>query len=413
MSRPRQREIAAIVTDLLLWLALPLLLLPFLVERERIGAASSQLIITGVGLGALVQGAGTLDPRDLRDVAARSPHAAWFIGITLGLLLGGACLSVGVRSWRAAIAAAPLAVGVALSLASGAVGTAVAGILIGLVPASVGRVLPGASGPAADETRPAVRASELAVQAILGGLAIAVALAGPAWLAAALLAAVPWSGWWSTRAAHGLRSVPVLAALACLILAAWLWFALTIAGTPFASFARLATDAPVSSAASVWLAILALAWGTALAAPWPLDRLADLRVQLPVTAVVLYLAAGVAPDGMMHWQPLLSIVMVLVALVATLRRRWDGAVGALMLLGATRTGSTALIAALGVAFIPMLRRIPGTTRFVRALGASSVALLVAIMLRDQVVMGTVLGLGLASIASRRMIVARVADSQHL
>ena len=401
------------MSDLLLWLALPLLLMPLLVEQERIGAAAGQVIIAGLGLGALVQGAGTLDPRDLRDVAAASPHAAWFVGMTLGLLLGGACLAVGMRSWRAAILAAPLAVGAVLSLASGAIAAAVAGVVIGVLPTAVARVLPVAHGPAADESPPLRSISGLPGQVALGALAIAVALAGPAVLAGGLLITVAGLAWWSGRGTSRLRTVPVLASIGSALLVAWFWLALTIAGSSLISFARLATDAPVSTAASVWLAALALAWAVAFAAPWPLDRLAGVVVQLPVTAIVLYLAMGVAPEGATHWQPLLTMVMVAAAVAASLWRRWDGALAALMLLGATRTGSAALVAALAVAVIPALRRIPGTIRLVRALGAGGVALLVAIMLHDQVVMAVVLGLSLAAIAGRRTVVARVPGPRHL
>lgn len=401
------------MSDLLLWLALPLLLLPFLVERERIGAASSPLIIAGLGLGALVQGAGTLDPRDLRDVAAQSPHATWFVGITLGLLLGGACLSVGARSWREAIVAVPLAVGVVLSCAGSAIGAGVAGMLIGLVPAGAAHLLPVARTVPADEAEPRSIARGFTGRLALGALAIAVALIGPALLAAGLLAAVAWIGWWSIRVSSRVRSLPVLASIASGLLAIWLWFALTIAGSPLTTFASLATDAPVSSAASVWLAALALAWAIALAAPWPLDRRADVMVQLPVTAIVLYLAARAAPEGMTHWQPLLTMGMVVLAIVASFGQRWNGALAALMLLGATRAGSAGLIAALGLAVVPLLRSIPGTARLVCAIGAGSVGLLVATMLRDQVVMAVVLALALAAIGGRRRIVARVADLQHL
>ena len=107
------------------------------------------------------------------------------------------------------------------------------------------------------------------------------------------------------------------------------------------------------------LALLAIGWAIAIAAPWPLDRFADVSVQLPVLGVVFYLAMHATPDGMAHWQPLLSVIMVPAAIVAVVKGRWDAAAAALVLLGVTRPGPVTLGATVLLAVAPAARRLIG------------------------------------------------------
>ena len=89
VSRGRRREIAADMSTLLLWLAIPLVVIPVVELPGRLGAAAARLVMAGLGLGALAQGVGSLDPGDLREVASQSPHGAWFVGLTIGVLITG------------------------------------------------------------------------------------------------------------------------------------------------------------------------------------------------------------------------------------------------------------------------------------------------------------------------------------
>ena len=128
------------MSNLLLWLVLPLLFAPFLARRERIGAASGQLIIAGFGLAAFHQGAATLDAAELRTIAAQSPHDAWFVGITAGAMLTGACLLPNIRTWRVLVLGAPLATALAwLSMASPL--PVLIGGAIGAMPSALGPLI--------------------------------------------------------------------------------------------------------------------------------------------------------------------------------------------------------------------------------------------------------------------------------
>jgi hypothetical protein len=135
---------------------------------------------------------------------------------------------------------------------------------------------------------------------------------------------------------------------------------------------------------------------------------------LPVVAVVVYLgSAGLVPEATAHWQPLLSTVLVAAALVAAGRRRWDAAAAGLMLLGSTRQGPIALAAAVLCGAIPLLRRLPRAgVPGAQALAAGvSVALVVTVLLRDQVLLAVILAFGTATIANR--LVAPPPASAHL
>lgn len=424
VPRRRRREIAATMSNLLLWLAIPLLLLPVVARRDRLGAAAGQLIISGLGLGALQQGAATLDPRDLRDIASQSPHAAWFIGITVGVTITGACLFPDFRNGRKGLVAGPLLFGLLLSISANAVVAVLIGALIGLVPTTLGQLgawARSSSGavPSEDADRPGARRrfagaglfaarrrsadarSGRSASLLFGALTVASALFGPVAVTAAAFCGLVWCEWSRLPKTRAINRLPILPTAATILLAAWLWLALTIAGSPWISLGRFATDAPVSVAAGALLAMLGTGWGIAIAAPWPFDRLTDVTVQLPVLGVVLYLAAHATPDGMAHWQPLLTMIMVPVAVAAAALGRWDGAAAALLLMGATRPGAGGFAAALLLAITPAGRRLTRSERLSSGVVGGAVALLVAVVLRDQVVLGVALALGVAVVAIRR------------
>jgi hypothetical protein len=357
--------------------------------------------MAGLGLGALAQGAGSLDPSDLRYVASQSPHGGWFVGLTIGVLITGTCIAADTRSWRTTALAGPLLVGLVCSIVRSEVVAVLVGALIGLVPLVLARALPRPDArPAAslDGARSPVWRS---VSLVLGGLTIVSAWFGPLAVAAALLCALSWCEWSFGRVTVASRRFPVLPILATLLLGAWLWLAIAIGGSPTITFGRFAADAPVSAAATVVLALLAIGWGVAIAAPWPLDRFADVTVQLPVLGVVFYLAMHATPDGTAHWQPLLSVIMVPAAIVAVAQARWDAAAGALLLLGLTRPGPVSLGTAVLLAAVPPGRRLISSARLAVGVAGIAVAGVVATMLRDQVVLAVILALGVSSAAMRR------------
>ncbi|MGH7594607.1 MAG: hypothetical protein ACRELE_12260 [Gemmatimonadales bacterium] len=422
MSRRQWREIVGTMSNLLLWLAMPLCLAPFAARRQRLGGAGSQLILAGLGLGALQQGVGTLDPRDLRDVASQSPHTAWFIGITLGAMLTGACLFPDVRNWRKAFLGTPLLIGALLATPVHRALALLIGALIGMIPTALGPLLvwrsamsvppqDGAEMPLHEvpATTGRTTALLLAAGAVLG------AVWGPALIAGVALVALDWRQW--TRHPTNPRTLarlPFMPVLATILLAVWLWLALTIAGSPWASLAGLATDAPISMAASQLLALLAIGWGIAIASPWPFDRTTDVAVQLPPLAVVLYLAVHATPGGVAHWQPLLTLIAVPMAIVAAARGRWDGAVSALLLLAATRPGVTSLSTALLLAIVPLGRRRFGFGRLVTGVAGAAAAFAIVTVLHDQVVLAVLLALGLAVALTRYdQRVAPAGSTRHL
>jgi hypothetical protein len=388
------------MSTLLLWLAIPLVVLPVVELPGRLGAAAARLVMAGLGLGALAQGVGSLDPRDLRVVASQSPHGAWFVGLTIGVLITGTCIAADVRSWRTTALGGPLLVGLVVAIARDAIIAVLAGCVIGLVPMALARTLPRRVMP-----QPALRENVRALvprpaSLVLGIVTVVSACFGPLAVAMAALGVLGWHEWALPGVPSARRRLPILPVLATLLLAAWLWLALAIGDSPFISFVRFAADAPVSEAAAVLLALLAIGWAIAIAQPWPLDRVADVTVQLPVLGVVFYLAMHATPDGMAHWQPLLSVIMVPAAVVAVAGARWDAAAAALVLLGVTRPGPVALGAAALLAVGPAVRRMTGSARLASGVAGVAVAGVIATMLRDQVLLAVVLALGVAVAAMR-------------
>ncbi len=415
---------SALPALVLLWLAIPLLLLPWLVRPGRQGHAAGQLVLAGLGLAALWQGEQTLAPAALRQLAAAAPGDAQFIGITVGALLTGTLLP-SWRSLRATAAGLPLAIGLVTIVPRVGAGAFAAGLAVGAGPWVIGmlagampsRGTRSADRLATDHGIPVPRTAN--VNALLAVAAAAAAWLAPLLVAAALLAVLAWRER-LPRSARG-AWVSWWPVVATLLLAAWGWLAVTIAGNvsiPAAAFERMA---PASPAAEVLLAAVMLGWLLALAAPWPFDRLVESAPALPGLAVVGQAVAvhglGV---GVSHWQPLLSAALVSGALAAIVLRRWPGALAAVMLLGATRgdplgcAGALALATVGFAAHAPRLWRAPAWGRTMTMLAGAGAAAVVTAVLHDEVVLGVMLGLGIpaaAAIAAAR--VAPPADRAHL
>ncbi len=415
--RARGARLPATMSSLLLWLALPLLLTPWFAGEDRIGAATGRLVMAGLGLAALHQGAGTLDPGELRTIADQSLHDAWFVGITTGALIAGACLPPDIRNWRKGLPALPLLIALLVAglphLAPLAIGLCIGGIptLLGRVTARTASST--SASPVTGDAEPA--AGNGLASLALASVTVAAALVGPAVLCMLALGALVWHEWSRRPNVASRPRVPVLPVTATLLLIGWTWLALTIAGSPLLSLCAIANDAPISPAAAQGLALLAIGWAIGIAAPWPLDGLTRATVQLPVVAIVLHLAGvPVAADGIAHWQPVVSTGLVVGALAAGASDRWDGAAAATMLLAATRGGAIAFIGAVVMAMAPSIRRLHLPAKLRGALAGVAVALVIVVLLRDQVLLSVILAVGVASLAIRAdHVVARVSGRGHL
>ncbi|MGH7583130.1 MAG: hypothetical protein ACREL5_07900 [Gemmatimonadales bacterium] len=402
VSIDRRGEIR-VVPHTLLWLAGFLAMVPFLSPSSRPGAVESRLILAGIGMAAFVQGAGTLGLGDLRLLSGQSPSDAWFVGITSGAIITGGCLLPPLRDWRGWLPVLPLAIALGfVALPHAAVGVLV-GAGFGALPWLISMALPRPRRTAwSDTPEPGARTPEprhpLPRSAwVAAALAIVLAVAGPMVLASLALLIAAWFGWWSADR-RGLASVPVLPVIATVALVAWNWLALTVAGSPLATAAALARDAPIPVAGQQLLAAMAIGWALSLAVPWPLDHFGRVTVQLPALAVVLAVAVRSMPEGMPAWQPIVTPVVAAVALVAAFRRRWDAAAGALVVLGATRPGALAVTGAVVVALVPIGSRVARWPRIWTVVAGAATAMVLSATLRDEVLVTVVLGLGVAAAA---------------
>jgi len=389
---PRRGEIQG-VPNTLVWLAALLAVGPFLSATSRRGAAESRLILAGLGVAAFAQGAGTLGLGDLRLLAWQSPSDAWFVGITAGAIIAGGCLLPPFRSRLAWLPALPLAIAMGYVAIPRAVVGALVGAGFGALPWLIAMALPRARGSASsDHPRPLSKSA-----CIAAALAVVLAAAGPMAFASLALLAAAWLGWRSADR-RGLAGIPALPVIATLALIAWNWLALTVAGSPWATAAVLAREAPISAAGQHLLAAMAIVWALALAAPWPLDHFGRATVQLPALAVVLAVALRSMPEGLAAWQPIATPVLAAATVVAAFRRRWDAAAGALVVLGATRPGALGVAGALAIALVPIGSRVVRWPAFWTAVAGVATALVLSATLRDEVLVTVVLGLGVAAAA---------------
>lgn len=399
----------AVILPALTWLALPLLLGPLLASRSRRGEAIARVVLAGFTVGALVVGAETAVPGELARYAAATPGNALFVSLTLGLLIG----ALGPwpwppDRWPQVVALPVLAGAVAAMWGNGPHWSGLLlGAVLGALPLVAGRTLPGGG---------VVREPDLSEAAPGWWLAItaAIALAEP--LVLILLLPMPWllpgrrRGW----------PTPVLRRLCMPLLAlafgvALVWLAVTVAGTPWIRLGDYISAAPLSAGAERLAAVLALGMVVALAAPWPLTPIAPLL--LPVPAVVLLahrFATDLAPQGVAAWLPAVAMFLVPSAVMEAFRGRWAGALGSIAVLGGLLGNAWGLVAGLVLALVsvtPSLRRtapVRGVDRvtfltspWLAAPVAGALAVVVAALLRSEVVLATLLTAGLATALARR------------
>jgi hypothetical protein len=398
----------------LLWLAAPLVLAPWIAPLARLGAAAGRVVLAGLALGALMVGVGTLELAELASYAAREGNGT-FVSLTLGLLIGGALIPWEVLTSRLAwLASLPALVGGGAVLGqSGLAMPAGLGIVLGALPLLLARLLrrwrPRRSHGAWRVPSPALLTGVERVALLL--VLIVAVLGGPVGIVTMGLAVLLGIGGWRMRSAGGTHRWPVATLVGVVGLAAFTWLALTIAGAPLVPMRDYILAAPVSPAGERLLATFLVVAMLGCFAPWPLHRLGDARATLPIAVAFAHGAAMMmVPDGLRAWMPLWTMVLVPLTLIAVARGRWDAAAGGLAGLAAVRPGSIALLGALGVVLWPValaLRPIsrgnllpgervtfPGVRVGVTA-AAIGAALTVAVMLSDEVLLGTLLAAGLA------------------
>ncbi|HEX3928200.1 MAG TPA: hypothetical protein VHW65_09375 [Gemmatimonadales bacterium] len=370
--------------------------------------ATGRLIIAGTGLAALWQGAGTLDPVDLRSLADTAPGDARFIAITVGALVSGACLLPVGRSWQRYIAAVPLLAGLLPIVVHLPAGALFLGAAIGAVPSSV-TLLSRRAGARRAELVPSTATGVVPADVGLLAAIVVATLVLPWTVTAAALLVATW--WLPGRSRPVGYPALILPAVATALVLAWVWLGVTLSAEPWAVLHRFAADAPLSPSGAELVALITLGWGIALAAPWPLDRWASSPVCLPAIAVVLHAATGGnVADGTAHWLPLVTPLLVVAALGGLVRGRWSGAVAAIVLLAASRTGALALGCAVLAGSWPLLGALAGrfgrrvaihtVDRLVAAAAGGLLAITVAVVLHDQVFLGVVLAFGAALAAGR-------------
>ncbi len=147
---------------------------------------------------------------------------------------------------------------------------------------------------------------------------------------------------------RAVRRIPWLALAVGALVPVW-WFIATVAGPSGLSLAALA-DGPLSPAAQTLL-IPPLAVGAlAIAGVWPLHRLSPVGTLLaPVGgALLVRLADGVLPDGVLHWRPALAALAALGIWWSAVRGRRAELLGSAALLGVASGGTAAPLAAGGL-----------------------------------------------------------------
>jgi hypothetical protein len=398
----------------LVWLVLPLLLAPWLAPLHRLGAAAGRVVLAGLALGALQVGAGTLDLADLTSYAAREGNGT-FVGLTVGLLIGGALIPWdALKSPIAWLASGPALVGGgAVVLLSGLTAPTALGLIVGVTPLLLARLVrhwrPRRVQRGWSMPSPSALSSTERVAAVV--VLLFAVYGGPVLLVTMGLALVLGVSGWRMRAAGGAHRWPLAAVLGVVGLIAFTWLAVTIAGSPLVPMRDYILVAPVSPAGERLLATFLVVALLGSFAPWPLHRLGDARAALPIVVAFAHAAAVMmVPDALREWFPLWTMVLGASAVIAVARRQWEGAAGALAGLAAVRPGAMALVGALGVILWPValsLRPVgrgnphpgervtfPGVRIGVSA-AAVGAALTVAVVLADEVVLATVLAVGLA------------------
>ncbi len=335
------------MTLVLLWLAVPLALSLLVIPSARAGSGVSRVIVAGFVLAALWQGVGTLDPADLRALGRASAEDAWFIAFAAGLGVAGAFLTtLPVLSASAMALALPLAIGLAASLTPAGWRGALAGLAVGSLPALAARVAAHAKRRIGLDPEPVLAPPE-AIAALLATAAIA--WRGPVGVSAGAAIGLAWYTW--QFRGHGARwsRLPLVPGLVTLLAVAWAWLSITIAGDPIVPVRAFAATAPVSQAAEVLLALVALSIAVLMAAPWPLHRFPRSGVLLPAAVLVAASAREMAPTGVEHWLPLVTAIGVVSGVAAMALRRPVLAAASLVVLGSALPGAATFAASMALA----------------------------------------------------------------
>lgn len=395
---------------LLLWLAFPLVAIAAIAPPARRGFAAARLVALGFGVAALHQGVGTINLADLRQYAAAGSGPALFVSLTVGLIAGG-ILPRPIRDGASWMAGLPLLAGLCyVVLGAPHVGGLLLGTVLGTVPAALAVALSGPLPQRANTDRPLPMVTwVLPVAAV-----VAILTNSPMILVALLVIASEWAAWLRLPRERS-RPWPVLPLGVSTLLIGATWLAVTVAGDPLIGMLRFAEIAPVSGAAERLVGLLLSGALVLLVAPWPLHRLVRVEAALPVTMALGYAAVTtMVPEGMSAWSPLVTGGLVLSLLSAGMLGMAMPMVATLACLGTLHSSVLSLAGAAVLLLWVMYSGSSATSRSPagsgailegrrwEAVGLSVGATLVMVgVLRDEVVLGTLLAAGVAFIMAWR------------
>jgi hypothetical protein len=391
-----------------LWLLLPMLAAVAVVEPALRGRAAARLAVATFAIATLEAAVGTLAPAVLHEWAGTEASNALFVSVSTGLAIG-AVVPWPRRAWREWLPGLPLAVSLVAALVSVIQwGPLVLGVVLGVLPLLLASAFP----RSASVSR---RVESFGTPRTAWGIAVVAALLTllePLLLTlVSPLLPVVWRRGDDWRPGLTTLTWPIIAT-ACAVLLGVL--ATTIAGSLLVRLGDFSLQAPTSLAAERLLAMLGVMVVIAMLSPWPLIGFGPGMVLGPAAVVLAHrFAVSLAPGGMPGWTTLVAMVLLVPAVGAALRGYWAHSLVCLAALlaldGVAWTAvaaAIATVAAMATAWQGNGNLLLGqrvsfpVARGTAVLAAVGLAVTPAVLLSDEVVLATLLALGLATAAAR-------------
>jgi len=391
-----------------LWLLLPILAAVAVVEPALRGRAAARLAVATFAVATLDAAVGTLSPAVLHEWAATEASNALFVSISAGLAIG-AVVPWPRREWREWLPGLPLAVSLVAALVSVIQWAPLAlGVVLGALPLLLANAFPrsAAASRRVESFGSPRTAWSIAVVAALLALLEPLLLT----LVAPLLPVV-WRRGDDWRPVLRTLTWPIIATVCAVFLGV---LATTIAGSLLVRLGDFSLQAPTSLAAERLLAMLGAMVVIAMLSPWPLIGFGPGTVLGPAAVVLAHrFAVSLAPGGMPGWITLVAMVLLVPAVGAALRGHWAHSLVCLAALLAldgvawtTVAAAIATVAAMATAWQGNGNLLLGqrvsfpVARGTAVLAAVGLAVTPAVLLSDEVVLATLLALGLATAAAR-------------
>lgn len=391
-----------------LWLLLPMVVVVGVVEPALRGRAAGRVVVATFAIATLEAAVGTLSPAVLHEWAGLNASNALFVSISAGLAIG-AVVPWPRRAWREWLPGLPLAVALIAAFLSVIRWAPLAlGVVIGALPLLLASAFP--------KSRPVVTTNQPTASPRAGWsitiTATVLAFVEPLLLTlVAPLLPIVWRRSDEWRPTLKQLSLPIIATIGAMSLGL---LATTIAGTLLVRLGDFSLQAPTSIAAERLLAMLGATVVIAMLAPWPFTRFGPGTVLAPAAVVLAHrFAVSLAPGGMPGWLTLVAMILIVPALGAALRGYWAHSLVCLAALlaldGAAWTAAVAAVttvAAIAVAWQGSRNLVLGqrvsfpVARGTAVLAAVGLAVTPAVLLSDEVVLATLLALGLATAAAR-------------